>query len=112
MALVNPEDIYPGYTLTGSSGSEVIGIPLSVLTGLTATEANASTGDIRAVLTALVEKARTGIAALAANARPTNFTVTSVRAVNTTNADLQDITLTVKGTLSSPLSALNYPSES
>lgn len=111
MALVNPEDVYPGYTLTGSGGSEVINIPLAALSGLTAAEANATTGDIRAVLTALVEKARTGIAALPANNRPTNFAVTSSRVTNTTDTDKQDLTYTIRGTLENPVASLNYPVE-
>lgn len=112
MALVNPEDIFPGYTLTGTGGSEIINIPLAALSGLTAAEANATTGDVRAVVTAIVEKTRTGVAALAANAKPTNFTIASQRTTNTTDSDKQDITYTIRGTLDAPLASLNYPAES
>lgn len=111
MALVNPVTIFPGYTLTGTAGSEIIGIPLAALNGLTAAEANATTGDIRAVLTSIVEKTRTGVGALAANARPSNFAITSARVTNTTDTDKQDLTYTIRGTLDNPVSALNFPAE-
>lgn len=111
MALVNPVTVFPGYTLTGTEGAEIIGIPLSVLTGLTAAEANATTGDIREVITALVERTRTSIAALPANDRPTNFAITSQRVTSAANNDNQEITYTLRGTKSAPFALLNYPAE-
>jgi hypothetical protein len=79
MADILPSDLYPGYQLlaaAASAPSQGIFIPLADLASLTAAEANASTGDGRAVFYALVQDGYAGVQALAVASRPTKLTIT------------------------------------
>ena len=105
MALVSPTAVFTGYTFA----SNTVSIPLSALPGLSSAEADASTGDIRAVLTAIIEQANVAITALSAGSKPTNFTIASTR--STTGSNIE-VNWSVKGTFPLTVSSLNYPSES
>lgn len=79
MADILPTDLYPGYQLlaaAASTPSQGLFIPLSDLASLTAAEANAATGDGRAVFYALVQDGYAGIQTLDTAARPTKLTIT------------------------------------
>jgi len=67
MASVTPQQIFPGFTSDGTS----ITIPLADLVGLTAAEANSSTGNGMEVLRVIIDRAQTALNALAPSARPT-----------------------------------------
>lgn len=79
MADIFPTALYPNYALLAAAAttpSEGIFIPLSDLASLSSAEANATTGDGRAVFYALVQDGYAGIQALAVEARPTKLTIT------------------------------------
>lgn len=63
---IAPEDLWPGYT----SDTTSLTIPISALPGLTAAEADATTGDWRNVLLALVSSAYAHYAGLPDADRP------------------------------------------
>lgn len=79
MANIIPTDIYAGYKLLAAADpapSQGIFIPLASLPTLNTEEANAETGDGRAIIHSLVEQAYTSIQALATTARPNRLSVT------------------------------------
>lgn len=69
---ISPVQLLPGYTF--ESGE--IRIPIATLPGLSAAEANATTGNAMEVLRQLLEFTQSQIAALAPTARPTKATIT------------------------------------
>lgn len=68
---IAPDELFVGYAFS----ADTISIPLSALPGLTAAEANATTGNGMEVLRQVVDRAQVAIAALAPSARPTKATV-------------------------------------
>lgn len=62
-----PTSLWPSYTY----GSSTLNIPLAALDGLTAADADASTGDWRAIMIALMQTLFRHYSALAAADRPT-----------------------------------------
>lgn len=69
---ISPADLLGA---TFDSTANEIRIPLSALPGLTATEANATTGNGMEVLRQINEKASASVTALAPSARPTKATI-------------------------------------
>ena len=67
----SPAAMWPGYSSDGTT----ISIPLSSLPGLTAGEANATTGDWREIMLAICEKAYRYTAALATADAPSACTI-------------------------------------
>lgn len=67
-----PSALLPGYTSDGTN----ITIPLASLPGLTAAEADATTGDSREVIRAFMEQVYSHITALPAADKPARVTVT------------------------------------
>lgn len=63
---ITPTQLYPGYTTDGTS----ITIPMTDLTGLSAPEADAATGDGRKVLYGLIQGAYEALMTLDAANRP------------------------------------------
>jgi hypothetical protein len=77
MANITPQNILPGYDLVAANGtvaSESLCIPLSSLPGLTAVEADETTGDGRKVAYELCKAIQSGYTALATAARPSRMT--------------------------------------
>lgn len=72
MALVIPTQLFPGYTSDGTS----ITIPLVALPGLTAAEANSSTGNAMEILRTIIDKANAALIALTPETRPTRASLT------------------------------------
>jgi hypothetical protein len=72
MATVTPTQIFPGYSSDGTA----ITIPLADLTGLTAAEANATTGNAMEVLRTFIDKAQAQLAALTPETRPVRSSLT------------------------------------
>lgn len=72
MANVLPTDLIAGYTSDGTN----ITIPLASLTGLSAAEAAADTGDGREVIRVLLETVLAAYNALTTEQRPTELTIT------------------------------------
>jgi hypothetical protein len=82
---LTPIEIFPGYTF--SSVNNTFTIPLADLNSvLTATEANATTGDGREIIRAIIEKVTAAIEGMTAAERPKFMTVTrgSIVGVNNT----------------------------
>lgn len=78
MADILPTDVFPGYEYVLAAGAvtaDSIVIPLTALTGLTAAEANATTGDGREVYRHLVDKGTVNIDALPQGSKPTRMSV-------------------------------------
>ena len=78
MASITPVALFPGCELlaaTDPAPSQGIFIPLSALSGLTAAEANETTGDGRKVAFELSRTMFSSINAIAAASRPTRFSV-------------------------------------
>jgi hypothetical protein len=73
MADILPTDLFSGYTSDGTD----ITIPIASLPALTTGEANATTGDGREVLRAIIVQAKTALDALATADKPTKLTLTS-----------------------------------
>jgi len=71
MPVVNPSQIFPNYTSDGTS----ITIPLTDLEGLTAAEADATTGNAMEVVRAIVEKTHMQLTSFATTARPTRASI-------------------------------------
>lgn len=71
MALVTPVVIFPGYASDGTN----ITIPLADLTGLTAVEANATTGNGMEILRVIIDRANAALLALAPTARPVRASI-------------------------------------
>ena len=69
---IAPNELFVGYTFS----ADTISIPLSALPGLTAAEADATTGNGMEVLRQVVDRAQVAIAALAPSARPTKAAIT------------------------------------
>lgn len=69
---ISPVQLFPGYTF--ESGE--IRIPIATLSGLTAAEANAATGNAMEIFRQLVEHLQNQVASLAPAARPTKATIT------------------------------------
>ena len=69
--LEDPTDLFPGYTWDGTD----LNIPITAISdhGLTATTANATTGDPRAIAYALMARAEEWYADLASDDRPAAF---------------------------------------
>lgn len=90
MAAIVPTDLFAGYALdTSSPGNEFICIPISNLTGLTLSEANATTGDGREVARILIEKITASIEALDAAAKPTKMTITRNNVVGVSSTTIR-----------------------
>lgn len=68
---VAPSEIFTGYTSDGTS----ITIPLAALPGLTAAEADETTGNVMEVCRQFLNGLHSGITALAPTSRPTKATV-------------------------------------
>ncbi len=90
MAAPLPTDLIPGFALlanTDPAPEQGIFIPLSNLTGLTALEANATTGDGRKVLFEILKAVQTAYAAISpapsglvvTKSTPTGVNVTTIR---------------------------------
>jgi len=79
MANITPvQALGTGYALLASNDpapAQGVFIPLANITGLSAAEANASTGDGRKVIVGLMEKIHDNIQALASSARPVYVTL-------------------------------------
>ena len=70
---ISPNEIFAGYTF--DTATSEIRIPITSLPGLSATEANASTGNGMEVLRQIVDRAHSQLTTLAPTARPTKATV-------------------------------------
>ncbi|MEG4328075.1 hypothetical protein [Microcoleus sp. herbarium5] len=68
---ISPAELFPGYTFEANE----IRIPIAALTGLTAGEANATTGNAMEILRQLVDHANNQVASLAPAARPLKSTI-------------------------------------
>jgi hypothetical protein len=101
MANLTPVGMFAGYELlaaTDPAPSQGIFIPLATLVGLSAAEANETTGDARSVLLSIIDRATTSLAAVPVadrpngltitKANPTGISATSIRQGYTTNFDL------------------------
>lgn len=75
---VLPTDIFEEYSLETVDGAQGVFIPLTSLPGLSATEANATTGDGREVLRVLTNTAFENISALPTFPSKIGFTYTDV----------------------------------
>lgn len=78
MSAVQPTDFFPGYELVAAGGTvtaQSIVIPLADLTGLLASEANATTGDGREVVRIFCQTVASKYAAMPAADRPGFMTV-------------------------------------
>jgi hypothetical protein len=64
-----PTALWSGYSFDGTD----LSIPLAALTGLTSAEANATTGDWREIMLAIISTAHTYYTALAAADKPQAF---------------------------------------
>lgn len=85
MSTLTPIELFPGYTF--SSVNNTFTIPLADLNNvLTAAEANATTGDGREIIRALIQKVATVIQGMPAAERPKFMTVTegSIVGINPT----------------------------
>ena len=81
MADITPPDVFPDYAYlesTDPAPANGIFIPLTNLPGLDAAEANATTGDGRAILYGLIQGAFGNIQALPQAERPVRLTLTKV----------------------------------
>jgi hypothetical protein len=70
---ISPSEIFAGYTLDTAAGE--IRIPLASLPGLSAVEADATTGNGMEVIRQIVDRTHSAVTALAPTARPTKATV-------------------------------------
>lgn len=75
-----PTDFLPGYTSDGTS----VTIPLTALPGLTATEADAATGDGRKVSFEIIKALQSGYAGLTPAPARMNATIATPTGVNAT----------------------------
>ncbi len=73
MPNVTPTQLFAGYTYDATAGE--VRIPIAALSGLTAAEANATTGNGMEVLRTIVDGANAAIAALATTARPVRASI-------------------------------------
>ncbi|MGG6293799.1 hypothetical protein ACQ4M4_05185 [Leptolyngbya sp. AN02str] len=79
MPAIQPTDLFPGYDLldaTDPAPSQGIFIPLADLSGLTAAEADAATGDGRKVAYEVLRKVESSFTAIPTADRPTRMNVT------------------------------------
>ena len=106
---VAPSEIFDGYTSDGTT----ITIPLAALPGLTAAEANATTGNVMEVSRQIVDRLHSGITALVPTARPTKAAVTKQNPSIATGATVSPGTLRQAYTLTFDLTptALELASE-
>ncbi len=86
---ISPLQLFPGYTFT----ADEIRIPIATLAGLTAIEADPTTGNGMEILRQIVDHSQAQLAALAPTARPTKATV------NKPNPSIASGANTVPGTL-------------
>lgn len=93
---VTPIQLFPGYTATATE----ITIPLADLSGLTATEANATTGNGMEVVRAIIDKLNAKIVALAPTARPVRSAVAKAAPAIAFGAGIPEGTLRQTYTLS------------
>ena len=101
MAMITPvQALGSGYALLANNDpapAQGLFIPLANVTGLSAAEANATTGDGRKVIAGLIEKINDNIQALASSARPVNLTIAKGQptgvAINQVN---QSFTITIR----------------
>lgn len=105
MANITPaQALGTGYALLDAGDdapSEGIFIPLANVIGLSAAEANATTGDGRKVIAGLMEKMFASIQALAASARPVYLTISKGQPTGVAIDQInQSFTLTVRYTTS------------
>ena len=106
---VAPSEIFTGYTSDGTN----ITIPLAALPGLTAAEANATTGNVMEVTRQILDRLHSGVTALAPTARPTKAVVTKQNPSIATGANAAPGTLRQGYTLTFDLTptALELASE-
>jgi hypothetical protein len=71
---VTPGQLFSGYTYDATASE--VRIPIAALDGLTAAEANATTGNGMEVLRNIIDACQVAIAALATEARPTKASIT------------------------------------
>jgi len=71
MPAISPQQIFPGFASDGT----LITIPLTDLVGLTAAEANPTTGNAMEVLRVIIDRAQAALNALAPAARPSRATI-------------------------------------
>jgi len=101
MANITPvQALGTGYTLLAENATapaQGLFIPLVNVTGLSASEANPTTGDGRKVIAGLIERIYDNIQALASNARPVHLTIAKGQptgvAINQVN---QTFTVTIR----------------
>lgn len=97
MANVIPTQIFPGYQFVAASGTvaaDSIVIPLSALSGLTSSEANATTGNGSEVVRNIIDAATTNVNALATEAKPTQMTLAKGTPTKVGSNDRQPYTVT------------------
>ena len=73
MAKVTPNQVFPGMTI--DIEGNFISIPLNVLPGLDATEANPASGDIRPLFLGLLEQLFGQLTRLETDLQPTEFSI-------------------------------------
>lgn len=96
MANITPTQVFPGFELVAANGTvaaQSIVIPLSALAGLTAAEANATTGNGSEVLRNILEAATTNVNALATEAKPTQMTLAKGTPTKVGSNDRQPYTI-------------------
>lgn len=79
MAIKRPADYFSGYEVVAAGGTvtaESVCIPIAALPGLSAAEANATTGDGSALLRSVSEAVFSAFSAMPTAERPTKFTIT------------------------------------
>jgi hypothetical protein len=68
---ISPAELFPGYSFE----SNEIRIPIAALAGLTAAEANPTTGNAMEVLRQIIDKTATSVMEMAPTVRPTKATI-------------------------------------
>jgi hypothetical protein len=103
MANIRPNQLFPAIQNIGATATSVsngIFIPLAALPGLTAAEADPTTGDGRELSRVLIEQITTAIGNLTAAEKPTKMTATRANPTGTgSNLITQSYTQTFQVTL-------------
>ena len=105
MPALKPTDAIPGYTFDSTAGT--ITIPIASI-GVTSTQANATTGDFRAVWNAITKTVTDRLPTI--TPAPTFFDVTETRTLTTGNR--VTVTYSGKSTLALNTATLSFPSDS
>lgn len=109
-----PSDHFDGYELVAAAGTvtaQSICIPVASITGLTAAEANATTGDIREVMRTTLETFYNYNQSLPEADRSSKMTITELKSDNTNDSNKKFITYTVKFQTELPVESMKMQDE-